>query len=366
MLSYLSEFESFWGPLRIFRYITFRSIGAIITALILGFLIAPVMLSHLKRLKMAQFFRSKDQVGTLAILHAGKKDTPTMGGLIIYLSVIITTFFWAKWNLYVVSSMIVYTFLTCIGFYDDYIKVTKKNTKGFSGSKKLIAQALLTFFILLLLNTKMEAHRLMLELWIPFYKLPLWSVMPGWFLFLFCFFVLAGSSNAINVTDGLDGLAIGCTIMVALTYAILAYVSGNKIIADYFFISYVPHSEELVIICMAIVGAGLTFLWYNCSPAQVFMGDTGSLALGGLIGIIAFLIHQPFTLVIVGGIFVIEVISDILQVGSYKLRQKRIFAMAPIHHHFELKGWPETKVVIRFWIISFIFALIGLSTLKLR
>jgi phospho-N-acetylmuramoyl-pentapeptide-transferase len=190
--------------------------------------------------------------------------------------------------------------------------------------------------------------------------------MPFWFILIFFFLILAGSSNAINLTDGVDGLAIGCTVTVALAYAIMAYVAGNMIIADYLFIPYVAEAGELAVVCAGLVGASLAFLWYNAYPAEVFMGDTGSLALGGLIGSIAFMVQQPFTLVVIGGIFVIEALSVILQVGSFKLTGKRIFKMAPLHHHFELKNWPETKVVIRFWILSLIFAMIGLSTLKLR
>ena len=204
------------------------------------------------------------------------------------------------------------------------------------------------------------------ELWLPFLKLPLIYALPIPILFVFLFFILVGSSNAINLTDGIDGLAIGCTISVALVYAIMAYAAGNAIIADYLFISFIPGVGELSIICGCLVGSGLAFLWFNSHPAEVFMGDTGSLALGGLIGVVAFMVHQPFTLVIVGGIFVMEALSVIIQVFSYKTRKKRVFKMAPIHHHFELKGWPESKVVIRFWILSLAFALAVLGTLKLR
>jgi phospho-N-acetylmuramoyl-pentapeptide-transferase len=206
----------------------------------------------------------------------------------------------------------------------------------------------------------------MRELWVPFYKEVLWSQMSLFFLVPFLFLILSGSSNAINLTDGVDGLAIGCTVTAAMAFAIMAYAAGNTIIADYLFISYIPGAGELAVVCSALLGASLAFLWYNSHPAEVFMGDTGSLALGGLIGMIAFMVHQPLTLIIVGGIFVMEAGSVILQVGSFKLRKKRIFRMSPIHHHFELKGWHENKVVIRFWILSLIFAMAGLATLKLR
>jgi len=224
----------------------------------------------------------------------------------------------------------------------------------------------LTGVALLLLLSVPDSAAKMRELWVPFYKDMLISSMPIWLLAPFFFLVLAGSSNAINLTDGVDGLAIGCTVTAALAFAIMAYVAGNVIISDYLFISYIPGAGELTVVCAALLGASLAFLWYNCHPAEVFMGDTGSLALGGLIGVIAFMVHQPFTLIIVGGIFVMEAGSVILQVASFKTRGKRIFRMSPIHHHFELKGWHENKVVIRFWILSLIFAMAGLATLKLR
>ena len=290
-----------------------------------------------------------------------------MGGLAIYISVVATTLLWANFNLYVGVALFVYTGLTIIGFLDDYRKVRQKNSKGVPGIFKLIGQAVIVFVSLVMLMSMPESSEKMSELWVPFYKYPVLTEMHPALLFTFLFLVIAGSSNAINLTDGIDGLAIGCTITSALAYAIMAYIAGNLILADYLFVSHIAGSGELVIICLALVGASLAFLWYNAYPAEVFMGDTGSLALGGLIGVIAFMVNQPVTLIIVGGIFVIEAMSVILQVGSYRLRnKKRIFLMAPIHHHFELKGWHEAKVVIRFWIISLIFALAGLSTLKLR
>ena len=336
------------------------------TALVSGFVIAPWLFLRLRRLKAAQTLRKATEVGKLADLHANKKDTPTMGGLMIYVSVTITTLLWAAPNLYVLTALLIYTGLTGIGFADDFLKVAKKNSKGLAGRWKLLGQALLTFLALSILLGNTSTHGEMSELWIPFYKFPLMLEMPIFLVFLFFFLVMAGSSNAINLTDGVDGLAIGCTVTVALAYGIMAYASGNSVIANYLLISYVPGAGEMAVICSALVGASLAFLWYNSHPATVFMGDTGSLALGGLIGAIAFMIHQPITLVIVGGIFVLEALSVILQVGSFKLRGKRIFKMAPLHHHFELLGWHESKVVIRFWILSLIFAFAGLATLKLR
>ncbi|MBT6850681.1 MAG: phospho-N-acetylmuramoyl-pentapeptide-transferase, partial [Opitutae bacterium] len=285
---------------------------------------------------------------------------------------------WADPNVYVVTALVVYALLTVVGFSDDYLKVAKRNSKGLPGKMKLLGQLIAVAVAMYLLigpvgemltgikgNASGSALK-MSQLWVPFYKEVLWQTMPLTAIFVLFFFTLCGSSNAINLTDGLDGLAIGCTVTVALAYGLMAYASGNSIISEYLLISMVPGTGELTVICAALLGGCLAFLWYNAPPAEVFMGDTGSLAIGGLVGIIALMIHQPFTLVIVGGIFVIEAGSVILQVASFKLTGNRIFRMAPIHHHFELKGWKETKVVIRFWILSLLFAIVGLATLKLR
>jgi phospho-N-acetylmuramoyl-pentapeptide-transferase len=305
-------------------------------------------------------------VGALADLHDKKKGTPTMGGIIIFISVMVSSILFARLNLLVFVALFVYASLTALGFADDYTKIVKKNSKGVSGKVKLSVQITVSLIAFALLYFSKEYGTLMRELWIPFMKYPLIETMPFWFGAIFIFFVIGGSSNALNLTDGVDGLAIGCTVSVALAYAVFSYVAGNMISAEYLFIRYIPSSVELTVICCALLGAAMSFLWYNAHPADVFMGDTGSLALGGLIGVIAFMVQQPFTLVIVGGVFVMEATSVILQVGSYKLTKKRIFRMSPIHHHFELKGWKETRVVIRFWILSLIFALAGLATLKIR
>lgn len=285
----------------------------------------------------------------------------------ICVSVIGSALLWARPNVYVYTALVIYLGLTVIGFLDDYLKVSEASSKGLSGRWKLLGQALLTVIALVCLLSVPESASKMRELWVPFYKDVVISEMSLFLLAPFLFLILSGSSNAINLTDGVDGLAIGCTVTVALAYAIMAYVAGNVIISEYLFISYIPGVGELAVVCAALLGASLSFLWYNSHPAEVFMGDTGSLALGGLIGMIAFMVHQPLTLIIVGGIFVMEASSVILQVGSFKLRGgKRIFRMSPVHHHFELKGWHENKVVIRFWILSLIFAMAGLATLKLR
>ncbi len=366
MLSYLAEYEEVFGPLRLLRFITLRAILAAGTALFIGYVLGPWVIAKLRQLSFQQSFRDKSEVGKLADLHSGKKNTPTMGGVLICVSLTTSVLLWAQFNVWTLTAMFVYLSLTMLGFLDDFLKVSKKNSKGVSSRMKLAWQGGTAVLTLVILLTHPQSASEVRELWVPFVKEPVIQQMPLWFLFGFLLLVLLGSSNGMNLTDGVDGLAIGCSLSVALVYAIMAYTTGNVIFSDYLLISYVSGVGELTVVCSALVGASLAFLWFNCHPAEVFMGDTGSLALGGLVGIIAFMVHQPFTLIIVGGIFVMETMSVIMQVASYKLRGKRIFRMAPIHHHFELKGWPESKVVIRFWILSLIFAIAGLGTLKLR
>jgi phospho-N-acetylmuramoyl-pentapeptide-transferase len=381
MLSWLQFWEEVWGPLRLFQYISVRALGAGITALIIGFCIGPLLISSLKKIGARQAFRDKDEVGKLADLHMEKSHTPTMGGALIFISVLLSVVLWAEPNVYVCTALITYALLTVVGFADDYLKVSKKNSKGLPGRYKLLGQFFATAVALFLLlgplsgslngsgNDALGSAEKMREFWMPFISYPDAASIPILSLgsiFVLYLVTLTGTSNAINLTDGLDGLAVGCTVTVALTYAIMAYASGNYLIADYLKVSWVPGTGELAIVCIALLGGSLAFLWYNAHPAEIFMGDTGSLAIGGLIGVIALMIHQPLTLIIVGGIFVMEASSVILQVACFKMRGKRIFLMSPIHHHFELKGWKETKVVIRFWILSLLFALIGLATLKLR
>ena len=378
MLSYLQNWESFLGPLRLFQFISVRAILAGITALFVGFAMGPVIIRILRSWGAKQAFRDKDEVGELADLHQSKEKTPTMGGLIICISVLISCILWAEPNVYVVSSLVVFILLAGIGFADDFLKVTQKHSRGLPGKFKLLGQLATTLVVLFLLfgppaqlfsgvdGQALGSEIKMKEMWVPFYKEALFQDMSLLAVFLFFLITLTGSSNAINLTDGLDGLAIGCTVTVALTYGVMAYASGNFVISDYLMISWIPGTGELAVVCSALLGGSLSFLWFNAHPAEIFMGDTGSLAIGGLIGIIALMVHQPFTLVIVGGIFVMEAGSVIIQVASFKTTGKRIFRMSPIHHHFELKGWKETKVVIRFWILSLLFALFGLATLKLR
>ena len=269
-------------------------------------------------------------------------------------------------NAYVLTALIVFLGLSVVGFLDDYLKVSKKNSKGLPGRYKILGQSLVAMIALgVLLSSELSAEN-MREIWVPFYRHVVMESAPLWMVGILLFLVLVGSSNAINLTDGLDGLATGCTVSVALAYGVMAYIVGNFVLSDTLLIEQVLGVGELAVICTSLLGACLAFLWYNSAPAEVFMGDTGSLALGGLVGVIAFMVQQPFTLVIVGGIFVMEALSVILQVGNYKLNGKRILKMAPIHHHFELNGWAETKVVIRFWILSLIFAIAGLASLKIR
>jgi phospho-N-acetylmuramoyl-pentapeptide-transferase len=373
MLSYLANFDEYFGPLRVLRYITLRTLMAAGTATVIGFILGPWLIHQLKLLKFGQHY-DDDRTGDLA-QRFDKKNTPTMGGLLIFGSVFLSTFLWAAPNVWVVVAMFVYTALTAVGFRDDYLKVMRKSRNGISSGEKMIWQTLITLVALaVLLWHPMSAHKIR-ELWVPFVKYPVWQFAGGFgllALFVLMFFWVVGFSNAINLTDGLDGLAIGCTITVALVYGIMAYLAGHLLLANYLLIGSVPGAGELAVICGALVGAGLAFLWYNSYPAEVFMGDTGSLALGGLIGMIAFMVQQPLTLAIVGGVFVWEAVTVIIQVGWFKFTKRRFgegrrfFLMAPIHHHFQRKGWPETKVVMRFWILSIIFALAGLATLRLR
>ncbi|MDR1011391.1 MAG: phospho-N-acetylmuramoyl-pentapeptide-transferase [Opitutaceae bacterium] len=373
MLSDLANFENHFGPLRLLRFITFRAFAGAGTAAIIGFILGPWLIHRLRVLKFGQHY-DDDRTGDLAV-RFDKKNTPTMGGLLIFASVFASTLLWARRNIWITVALFVYAALTAVGFRDDYLKVVRKSRDGISSREKMFWQTVITIIALgALLLHPMSAAKIS-QLWAPFLKEPVFlftGIAGAIALFVMMFFWIVGFSNAINLTDGLDGLAMGCTITVALVYGIMAYAAGNAIISDYLLISFVPGASELTIVCTALVGAGLAFLWFNSHPAEVFMGDTGSLALGGLIGVIAFMVQQPFTLIIVGGVFVAEACSVLIQVGWFKFTRRkygegrRVFLMAPIHHHFQKRGWPETKVVTRFWIISLMAALAGLATLKLR
>ncbi|MBI2518529.1 MAG: phospho-N-acetylmuramoyl-pentapeptide-transferase [Opitutae bacterium] len=371
MLSYLSEYAHVFGPLRLLHYITVRAVGAACTALIIGFIIGPWLIRRFRELKFGHGYID-ERTGALGATYFDKKHTPTMGGLIIFLAVFVSTVLWAEPNVWVFVALFVYTALTVPGWRDDYLKVVHKNKDGIKAWEKIAWQSLATGVALLVLLKHPASAAKIRELWVPFFKEAVIPHMHWALLLVLIYLWIVGFSNAINITDGLDGLAVGCTITVALVFGIMAYVAGNSVYAQYLLISYVPGTGELTVVCGALIGACMAFLWFNSHPAEVFMGDTGSLALGGLIGVMAFMIHQPFTLVIVGGVFVWELLSVVLQVGWFKLTRsrtgtgQRLFLMAPIHHHFQKKGWPETKVVLRFWVLSLGFALLGLATLKLR
>jgi phospho-N-acetylmuramoyl-pentapeptide-transferase len=366
MLYYLYYFSAHWGPLNVFRYETFRAMAAALTALMLSLAMGPKTIVLLTRLKLGQPLRLKSEVRELADLHSAKKGTPTMGGILILFTVTISSLLWCdpanKLFWLVLGSML---YLGFIGFADDYEKVAKKNSKGIRGWQKLAAQALLAIFVFLYLSYTSNYPGEWNRLYIPFLKSAVVFDM-GILTVLFFAIVIMGTSNAVNLTDGLDGLAIGCCISVALTYAIFCYVAGNAKLATYLILPLVGGAGELAVFCAALVGAGLGFLWFNCHPARVFMGDTGSLALGGVLGVIAICVHQELLLIIAGGVFVLEAGSVLLQVASFKLTGKRIFAMSPLHHHFELKGWDESTVTVRFWIMSLVGAMAALATLKLR
>jgi len=366
MLFYLYHFSASFGGLNVFRYETFRAMAAALTALLLSLAMGPKTITILMRLKLGQPLRQKSEVRELADLHSAKKGTPTMGGVLILFTVAISTLLWCdltnKLVWLVLGSML---FLGLIGFADDYEKVAKKNSKGIRGWYKMAAQGLLAIFVFAYLDYFSDYAGEWHRLYIPFLKSAI-VIDMGLLTVIFFGLVITGTSNAVNLTDGLDGLAIGCSISVALVYSIFCYLAGNAKLATYLFLPWVSGAGELAVFCAALVGSGLGFLWFNCHPARVFMGDTGSLALGGVLGVIAICVHQELALVLAGGVFVMEAGSVMLQVASFKLTGKRIFAMSPLHHHFELKGWDETTVTIRFWIMSLIAAMAALATLKLR
>jgi phospho-N-acetylmuramoyl-pentapeptide-transferase len=366
MMYFLYHFRNSFSALNVFYYITFRSIAAAVTAFLISLIFGNRVIRILISLKLGQPIRTKEQVHKLAELHGGKAGTPTMGGVLLLGSVVISTLLWARLTNHAVwLALFSIVFMGGIGFVDDYLKVTKKKSDGLPGRLKIVAQLFLagvvTAFFLLDPSTEVQAR----ALYVPFYKEPLIFNL-GYATFFFFAAVLVGTSNAVNLTDGLDGLATGCTVTAALAFAILAYVCGNVKISSYLQIPFYPFTGELTVLCMAMAGAGLGFLWFNCHPARVFMGDTGSLAIGGFLGVVAICCKQELLLLVVGGVFVMESLSVILQVMSFKLTGKRIFAMSPIHHHFELKGWKENTVIVRFWILSIMFAALGLATLKLR
>jgi phospho-N-acetylmuramoyl-pentapeptide-transferase len=373
-LLYLKLFHYF-PPFRIFRYLTFRTAFASLTALFTGLIIGPLVINRLRDFQIGQYIREEGPKS-----HQKKSGTPTMGGVLIVISIVIPTLLWADLsNRFVWSAVIATCAFAAIGFTDDYEKVIHKRNLGLTARAKLGLQILTSILVAVALIFMEKYGLYSTRLVVPFLKQfrpdlvidhlknnpALWPVAFLPFI-VFVVLMIVGASNAVNLTDGLDGLAIGCTVIAAGALTVLTYVSGHATFSSYLELQRMPQVGELTIFCGAMVGASIGFLWYNAHPAEVFMGDVGSLALGGAIGTVAVMIKQELLLPFIGGVFVIEALSVILQVGSYKLRKKRIFKMAPIHHHFELIGWSESKIIVRFWIASLVFALFALTTLKLR
>ena len=358
--------------LRVFQYITFRTAGAAVTALLLSWWLGPKIIAKLKQLKFSQQYEDKAEAAGGLEARVNKKGTPSMGGVMIVLTLDITALLWARWNEFLALTLMSVVVLAALGFYDDWVKLTKQDKAGIHSKLKLIVQIGLGLFIALYLWNHQSMSDLVRKLMMPFYPEAVDFAGAGIVGLLITVAAIVGSSNAVNLTDGLDGLAIGCTLIVAFVFIILTYIAGNVNTAEYLLVPYVEGAGELTVFCAAMIGAGLGFLWFNCHPAQVFMGDTGSLALGGSLGVIAVLIHQPFVLVIAGGVFVLEAMSVMIQTGWFKYTRRkygegrRVFLMAPLHHHFEKKGWHESQVVARFYILGILFAVLALSTLKLR
>ncbi len=377
MLYYLlvHVLQRYFSPLNVFRYITVRTVYASLTAMFLALVFGPWLIRRLRELQIGQFIREEGPEE-----HKKKAGTPTMGGVLIVFSTAVPVFLWADLtNPFILLSLFALFGFAIIGFIDDYAKVSKQRNLGLTAKKKIYFQIMVSMGVGIALLILVTRYAYSTQLMIPFLKrlhpdLVIHSLIGSrqfWplaflpFLVFVCV-VIVGSSNAVNLTDGLDGLAIGCTVIAAGALTMLTYVSSNSRWATYLEIQYIPRVGELTVFCGALVGASLGFLWYNAHPAEIFMGDVGSLALGGTLGTVAVIIKQEILLFFVGGVFVIEALSVILQVGSFKLRGKRIFRMAPIHHHFELLGWSESKVIVRFWIAALVFALFALTTLKLR
>lgn len=360
MLLSLSDWlGNYFHFFRVFQYLTFRAILSTLTALAIALLFGPSIIRQLSVHRVGQIIRNDGPQS-----HFSKAGTPTMGGVLVLISIVSTTLLWADLtNRYIWLLLVVTCGFGAIGYVDDYRKLVLKNSRGMPARQKYLLQSILGFgaaiCLYLIASTPAET-----QLLIPFFKNT--TLILGPFFILLTYFVIVGSSNAVNLTDGLDGLAIMPTVVISGALAIFAYVTGNSHYASYLAIPYIPGAGEIVIFCSAIVGAGLGFLWFNTYPAQVFMGDVGALALGAALGTIAVIVRQELVFFFMGGIFVMETVSVILQVASFKMTGKRIFKMAPIHHHFELKGWPEPRVIVRFWIITFVLVLCGLATLKLR
>ena len=356
LTEYLTQFESGFA---VFQYLTLRTILSVLTSLFISFILGPYLINHLTNKQIAQSIRDDGPEA-----HLTKIGTPTMGGLLILLSIIISTVCWGDIsNRYILVVLSVTFLFGIIGLIDDYRKVIHNNSKGLSASYKYSAQSIVALAAAIYLYQS-AILPVETQLLVPFFKGFVFDM--NWLYVVFVYFVIVGSSNAVNLTDGLDGLAILPTVMVAGALAVFAYLSGHVTFSGYLGIPYVPGVGEVAVFCGAMVGSGLGFLWFNTYPAQVFMGDIGALSLGAALGIVAVVTRQELVLFIMGGVFVVETLSVILQVSSYKLTGKRIFKMAPLHHHYELKGWPEPRVIVRFWIITVILILVGLASLKIR
>jgi phospho-N-acetylmuramoyl-pentapeptide-transferase len=363
MLYYLSYLQDSFGPFRLFEYVTFRSVGALMTALLLGIIFGPFTVRRLKNLRAVAEDRYKG-LFEQQYIDQGKSRTPSMGGLLIIGSVVISALLWNVWtNPITIALTVSLLAMSAIGFVDDYFKVAYKKRDGIPGKAKLVFQLVIAFGAIFYINSMPATRDMMWQFYVPFMRDPLW-VSP--LVMVFSSVVVIGSSNAVNLTDGKDGLAVGCMIFAAMAFGLFAYLSSHNVFAIYLGIPVVPGIEEAAVFSLAIAGACIGFLWWNCHPASMFMGDTGSLALGGILGLIAVYVKQEITLAIVGGVFVIEALSVMIQVAVFKKTGKRVFLCAPIHHHFERLGWTETQIVVRFWILAGIFAMLGLATLKLR
>jgi phospho-N-acetylmuramoyl-pentapeptide-transferase len=359
LYKFLYSLSEFYSPFNVFRYITFRAALAIITSLTICFVMAPWLIAKLRRMSVTQHVRD-DGPKT----HLTKTGTPTMGGILIIFSVIVSVLLWGDLdNKYILVMMASIMGFGLIGLADDYLKMKNENSRGMSAWYKFSAQIVLALVIGLLFYYNPD-DKFATTLSIPFFKN--WLIDMGWFYIPFAILVIVGSSNAVNLTDGIDGLAIGLVGIATLANAALVYITGHAGFSQYLHLLFLPGTGELTVFCGAMFGAALGFLWYNSYPAEVFMGDVGSLGLGGALGTLAVITKHEIVLAIVGGIFVVETFSVIIQVASFKLTGKRVFRMAPIHHHFELKGWPEPKVIVRFWIVGIILALLSLTTLKVR
>ncbi len=361
MFYYLSQFREVFSGFNLFRYITFRAGMAAVTTFLLCVVFAPFFIQQLKNLKIKEIAKRADCPDLDQFQHS-KEGTPTMGGVFIVGSILVSVLLWADLsNRYILLAILTCLWLAVLGFIDDYVKLTVKGKRGLNKRTKLIWEIMLGFFVGSYVYFNPDTST---QLAVPFLKNTL--IDFGFFYIILVALIVIGTSNAVNLTDGLDGLAIGCVLIVSLTLAVLSYITGHFVISNYLFIPYVSGAGELAIFCSAIMGASLGFLWFNCYPATVFMGDVGSLSLGGTLGVIAVMIKKELLLVIIGGVFVIEALSVILQVGSFKIRGKRIFKMAPLHHHLQLSGWNESKIIIRFWILAIILAMVALTTLKIR